>query len=121
MSPPDQDPQGNEDLYSQRELAEIDELNRLAEPNRSFLQSQWWKRLAVGFSIVIALSLLLPIILQARTGSGNSGTVSSRPSSASALPLPDFELVSAQGAPVTLSGVFDSHSLAVLVFYRGYF
>ena len=37
------------DGYTDRELEEIEELNRLPEDHRSLFQNPWWQRIAIGF------------------------------------------------------------------------
>ena len=104
------------DEYSDRELAEIEELNRLPEDHRSFFQSPWWQRVAIGFSALIVLSLLFPIVALSCNGD-------SEPTEQPAvnIPAPDFELAAAQGGLVSLSDTLDANEAVVLVFYRGHF
>ena len=106
----------NNDEYSERELAEIDELNSLTEDHRSFFQSPWWQRLAIGFSALIVLSLLFPVI--ALSCNGNSEP---SPDPAVGIPAPDFELAAAQGGLVSLSDTLAANEAVVVVFYRGNF
>ncbi|MCY4582885.1 MAG: hypothetical protein OXE50_08855 [Chloroflexi bacterium] len=103
----------NKDEYSERELAEIEELNSLTEEHRSFFQSPWWQRVAIGFSILIVLSLLLPLFVSCNGGS--------EPAAGSTTPKPDFELADAHGGLVSLSDTLDKNDAVVLVFYRGNF
>ena len=112
MTPPPDD-----DLYSERELAEIDELNRMTDDRASFFQSKWWKRGAIVFAFIIVLSLLLPILVLVRGGSSRTPAETQ----AAALPVPDFELEAAQGGTVRLADEVAANSAVVLVFYRGYF
>lgn len=108
-------PRDNDELYSERELAEIDELNRLTH-SPSFFQSPWWRRGAIAASLLIVLSLLVPVALQLRGPGG-----SEEPSAATALPVPDFALEAARGGTVRLSDELSANSAVVIVFYRGYF
>lgn len=103
----------NNDEYSERELAEIEELNSLTEDDRSFFQSPWWQRIAIGFSVLIVLSLLLPLFV-----SCNSDP---EPAAGSTTPKPDFELADAHGGLVSLSDTLEANDAVVLVFYRGNF
>ncbi len=112
--PPPNDDFG--DLYTERELAEIDELNRMSDSQQSFLQSRWWKRLAIAFALVIALSLLLPILASLRGGGGDAPQPPP-----SGLAVPDFELQNAHGGTVRLSEEHAANSAVVIVFYRGWF
>ena len=108
-------PRDGDDLYSPRELEEIDELNRLTH-GTSFFQNPWWRRGAVAASLLIVLSLLVPVALQLR----GSGGPAERPG-ATAFPFPDFVLEVAQGGTVRLSDELSANGAVVLVFYRGYF
>ena len=110
------DPRNN-DEYSERELAEIEELNSLPEDHRSFFQSAWWQRVAIGFSALIVLSLLFPVI--ALSCNGESEPTPTQP--AGGIPVPDFELAAAQGGLVSLSDTLEKNEAVVLVFYRGNF
>ena len=68
-------PQDDDELYTARELEELDELNRLGDDHTSFFQSRWWKRGAIAFAMLIVLSLLLPILLIVQSGSsGQTGS-----------------------------------------------
>ncbi len=107
----------DDDLYSERELAEIDELNRMTDDRASFFQSKWWKRGAIVFALIIVLSLLLPILVLVRGGSSRAPVETPT----AALQVPDFELEAAQGGTVRLSDEVAANSAVVLVFYRGYF
>ena len=109
-------PRGNDD-YSDRELAEIEELNRLPEDHRSLFQSVWWQRVAIGFSALIVISLLFPVI--ALSCNGESEPTPSQP--AAGIPAPDFELAAAQGGLVSLSDRLEANDAVVVVFYRGHF
>ena len=100
------------DGYSDRELAEIEELNSLPEDHRSFFQSPWWRRVAIGFSALIVLSLLLPLFV--------SCNGDPEPAVGSTTPKPDFELAAAQGGLVSLSDTLEANDAVVLVFYRGH-
>lgn len=106
----------NNGEFSERELAEIEELNSLTEDHRSFFQSPWWQRVAIGFSMLIVLSLLLPVFLL--SCNGDSG---STPEPTGGIPAPDFELAAAQGGLVRLSDTLAANDAVVLVFYRGNF
>ncbi len=107
----------DDELYSERELAEIDELNRMTDDRGSFFQSRWWKRGTIGFALIIVLSLLLPIAALVR-GSSSPAAPETPPD---ALQVPDFELEAAQGGAVRLYDEVAANSAVVLVFYRGYF
>lgn len=107
------DPRDNNG-YSDRELAEIEELNSLPESHRSFFQSAWWQRAAIGLSALIVLSLLFPVIALSCNGDPESAA-------GSTTPKPDFELAAAQGGLVSLSDTLDANDAVVLVFYRGNF
>ena len=107
----------NNDEYSERELAEIDELNNLPEDHRSFFQNPWWQRVAIGFAAIIVISLLLPVVAL----SCNSGPEPMPAQSAGGLPVPDFELAAAQGGLVSLSDTLETNEAVVVVFYRGNF
>ena len=107
----------NNDEYSERELAEIEELNRLPADHRSFLQSPWWQRVAIGFSVLIVLSLLFPVV--ALSCNGDSEPTAFQP--AVGIPAPDFELAAAQGGLVSLSDTLEENDAVVVVFYRGHF
>lgn len=104
------------DEYTERELAEIEELNRLPEDHRSFFQNPWWQRIAIGFSALIVLSLLFPVVALSCNGNSDPG-----PELSAGLPAPDFELAAAQGGLVSLSDTLDANEAVVLVFYRGNF
>ena len=67
--PPRDDPQDDGELYTAKELEELDELNRLGDEHTSFFQSRWWKRGAIAFAMLIVLSLLLPILQRVQSGS----------------------------------------------------
>ena len=103
----------NNDEYSERELAEIEELNSLTEDHRSFFQNPWWQRIAIGFSILIVLALLLPLFAACNGDSGQPA--------GSTTPKPDFELAAAQGGLVSLSDTLEANDAVILVFYRGNF
>ncbi len=107
----------NNEEYSARELAEIEELNSLPEDHRSFFQNPWWQRVAIGFAFLIVISMLFPVIAL----SCNSGSEPTPTQSASGIPVPDFELAAAQGGLVSLSGTLAANDAVVLVFYRGNF
>lgn len=107
----------NNDDYSEKELAEIEELNRLPENHRSFFQSVWWQRVAIGFSALIVLSLLFPIV--ALSCNDESEPTPSQP--VAGIPAPDFELAAAQGGLVSLSDTLEANEAVVIVFYRGHF
>ncbi len=107
----------NNDEYSERELAEIEELNSLPEDHRSFFQSPWWQRIAIGFAIIIVLSMLFPVIAL----SCNSGPEATATQPAGGIPVPDFELAAAQGGLVSLSDTLAANEAVVVVFYRGNF
>ena len=108
---------GNNDEYSERELAEIEELNSLPEDHRSFFQSPWWQRIAIGFAALIVLSLLFPFIFLSCNGESEPPPSQST----SGAPKPDFELAAAQGGLVSLSDTLAANDAVVLVFYRGNF
>ena len=107
----------NNDEYSDRELAEIEELNSLPEDHRSFFQSPWWQRVAIGFSALIVLSLLFPVVALSCNGDSEPAP----PQPASGIPAPDFELADAHGGLVSLSDTLDENEAVVLIFYRGHF
>ena len=107
----------DKDEYSDRELAEIEELNSLPEDHRSFFQSVWWQRVAIGFAVIIVISLLLPVIAL----SCNSGPEPTPTPPAGGIPVPDFELAAAQGGLVSLSDTLAANEAVVVVFYRGNF
>lgn len=114
QQPPD------DDLYDERELAEIDELNSMTGESRSMLDSPWWKRIAIAFAAVLLLALLLPtVVLPALDGLRGGGAAPQPP--ANPIAVPDFELQSAQGGTVRLSDAAAGNEAVVLVFYRGYF
>lgn len=106
----------NNDEYSEKELAEIEELNRLPTDHRSLFQNPWWQRIAIGFSALIVLSLLFPVVALSCNGNSDPG-----PEPTNGLPVPDFELAAAQGGLVSLSDTLDANEAVVLVFYRGNF
>ncbi len=108
-------PQDDDELYTARELEELDELNRLGDDHTSFFQSRWWKRGAIAFAMLIVLSLLLPILLIVQSGSSGQAEAPVGP------PAPDFVLAAAQGGTVRLSDELNANSAVVLVFYRGFF
>ena len=108
-------PQDDDELYTARELEELDELNRLGDEHTSFFQSRWWKRGAIAFAMLIVLSLLLPILQIVQSGS------SGQPEAPVGRPAPDFALAAAQGGTVRLSDELNANSAVVLVFYRGFF
>ena len=103
----------NDNFYTERELAEIEELNQLTDGHESFFQNRWWRRIAIGASVLIAASLILPFVLQFR------GEPAAKPEAR--MPVPDFELAAAAGGNVRLSDALKRHDSVVLVFYRGYF
>lgn len=107
----------NNEEYSDRELAEIEELNSLPEDHRSFFQNPWWQRVAIGFAFLIVISMLFPVIAL----SCNSGEPEPMPDPTSGLPVPDFELAAAQGGLVSLSDTLAANEAVVVVFYRGNF
>ena len=120
--PRDDDPQDDDELYTARELEELDELNRLGDDHTSFFQSRWWKRGAIAgaiaFAMLLVLSLLLPILQRAQSGSsGQTEAPVGRP----APDFADFALAAAQGGTVRLSDELNANSAVVLVFYRGFF
>ena len=116
QQPPDHD----DDLYDERELDEIDELNSMTGESRSMLDSPWWKRIAIAFAAVLLLALLLPtVVLPALDGLRGGGAAPQPP--ANPLAVPDFELQNAQGGTVRLSDAAAGNEAVVLVFYRGYF
>lgn len=106
----------NNDGYTGRELEEIEELNRLPEDHRSFFQNPWWQRIAIGFSALIVLSLLFPVVALSCNGNSEPG-----PEPTNGLPVPDFELAAAQGGLVSLSDTLAANEAVVVVFYRGNF
>ncbi|MDE2836728.1 MAG: hypothetical protein OXL97_04375 [Chloroflexota bacterium] len=107
----------NNDEYTERELAEIEELNNLPPDHRSFFQSPWWGRIAIGFAALIVISLLFPFIgISCNSESGPSPS-----QAASTTPKPDFELAAAQGGLVSLSDTLEANDAVVIVFYRGHF
>ena len=108
-------PQDDDELYTARELEELDELNRLGDDHTSFFQSRWWKRGAIAFAMLIVLSLLLPILQIVQSGSSGQTEAPVGP------PAPDFVLAAAQGGTVRLSDELNANSAVVLVFYRGFF
>ena len=108
----------DDDLYSERERAEIDELNRLDETAPSFLQSRWWRRLAVGFAVVVVAALLIPIVAITMSGGSSGDEPSAAPPPAA---YPDFELANAHGGAVRLSDAAARNDAVVIVFYRGFF
>ena len=105
------------DEYTDRELAEIEELNSLPEDHRSFFQNPWWQRVAIGFAFLIVISMLFPVI--ALSCNGGSEPTPAQPSGG--IPAPDFELAAAQGGLVSLSDTLEANDAVVLVFYRGNF
>lgn len=107
----------NNDEYSERELAEIDELNSLPEGHRSFFQNPWWQRIAIGFAFLIVISMLFPVVAL----SCNSGSEPTPTQSAGGIPAPDFELAAAQGGLISLSDTLAANDAVVIVFYRGHF
>ena len=117
QQPPNHD---DDELYDERELAEIDELNSMTGESRSLLDSPWWKRIAIGFAAVLLLALLLPtVVLPVLDGLRDRGAAPEPPPST--LAVPDFELQAAQGGTVRLSDAAAGNEAVVLVFYRGYF
>lgn len=108
-------PRGN-DEYSDRELAEIEELNNLSADHRSAFQSVWWQRVAIGFSALIVISLLFPVIALSCNGESDPTLEPT-----AGIPAPDFELAAAQGGLVSLSDSLEANEAVVLVFYRGNF
>ena len=105
----------NNDGYTDQELGDIEELNSLPEDHRSFFQNPWWQRLAIGFSALIVLSLLFPVVAL----SCNGDPEPTQP--AGNIPVPDFELAAAQGGLVSLSDTLEANEAVVVVFYRGNF
>ena len=114
QQPPD------DDLYDERELAEIDELNSMTGESRSLLDSPWWKRIAIIFAAFLLLALLLPTVVLPVLDGLRGGEAAPEPP-ANPLGVPDFELQAAQGGTVRLSDAAANNSAVVLVFYRGYF
>ena len=106
----------DKDDYFEIDPDEIEELNSMTEDHRSFTQSRWWQRIAIGFSALIVIALLLPLFALA-CGSGEPEP----PSGNGGLPVPDFELAAAQGGLVNLSDTLEANDAVVIVFYRGHF
>jgi len=104
------------DEYTDRELAEIEELNSLPEDHRSLFQNPWWQRVAIGFSALIVISLLFPVIALSCNGKSEPA-----PEPTAGIPAPDFELAAAQGGLVSLSDTLEANDAVVVVFYRGHF
>ena len=107
----------NNDEYSDRELAEIEELNSLPEDHRSFFQNPWWQRVAIGFAFLIVISMLFPVIALSCNGESEPGPT--QPTGG--IPAPDFELAASQGGLVSLSDTLAANEAVVIVFYRGHF
>ncbi len=114
-----------DDLYSERELAEIDELNRMTEEQPSFFQRRWARFGIIAASLLILIALLVPtaFLLQ---GGGPPPPPPATPTPpgqprGDTFAVPNFELRSAQGSTVRLSDVVAENDSVVLVFYRGYF
>ena len=115
------DRRDNDHGFTERELAEIEELNRLSDDHVPFLQRPLWRRVFVAFSLLIVLAFLVPTFLLS-CGGGNGGEPAPPATdSASGLPTPDFQLAAAQGGLVSLSETLAENDLAVIVFYRGFF
>lgn len=106
--------------FTERELAEIEELNRLSDDHVPFLQRPLWRRVFVAFSLLVVLAFLVPIFALSCGGDGSEAPAPAT-DSASGLPVPDFQLAAAQGGLVSLSGALEENEVAVIVFYRGFF
>lgn len=109
----------NDHGFTERELAEIEELNRLTDDHVPFLQRPLWRRVFVAFSLLIVLAFLVPTFLLSCGDGGDPAPPAT--DAASGLPFPDFELAAAQGGLVSLSDTLVENDLAVIVFYRGFF
>ena len=114
------DHHGNDQGFTERELAEIEELNRLSDDHVPFLQRPLWRRVFVAFSLLVVLAFLVPIFALSCGGNGEQAP-SPAPDSASGLPAPEFQLAAAQGGLVSLSGSLAENKIVVIVFYRGFF
>ena len=111
---------GDDHGFTERELAEIEELNRLPDDHVPLLQRPLWRRVFVAFSILIVLSFLVPVFALSCGGNGGDAPAPAT-DSASGLPIPDFQLAAAQGGLVSLSGALEENKIVVIVFYRGFF
>lgn len=116
MSPNESDPE-----YNERELAEIEELNRLSSATVEVTQSKFWKRLTVFVAAIIVLSLLLPIVVLVFNGSTTKSNTQNEFVSLSKIPTPDFVLSDTEGNSVKLSTELQNYPVVILVFYRGFF
>ncbi|MQF87416.1 MAG: hypothetical protein FI734_08190 [SAR202 cluster bacterium] len=105
--------------YNERELAEIDELNRLSDSKTQITQSKLWKRLTTFVAAIIVLSLLLPIVVLILAG--NDGRNEGKDSTLTTIPVPDFELIDTDNNRVRLSTELGNNSIVILLFYRGFF
>lgn len=114
-----------DDLYSERELAEIDELNRMTEEQPPFFERRWARLGIIAASLLILIALLVPTAFLLQGGDPPppppaTPTPQGQPPG-DTFAVPNFELRSAQGPTVRLSDVVAENDSVVLVFYRGYF
>ncbi len=107
--------------YNERELAEIEELNRLSDHNPEITKSKLWRRLTIFVAVVIVCSLLLPIA--ALIFNSSNSTTSSRDEvrTLTNIPTPNFELIDTNGHSIKLSTELENNPVVILIFYRGFF
>ncbi len=120
MRPPnDRDSEHLEDdveEYNDDALTEFDELNA-STATSTFLDNPWFRRIGIGFAILILIAFLLPVLAPFFSGSSRSDN----DGSSDLVVLPDFLLPNANGNSVKLSDETRRNEAVVLVFYRGYF
>ena len=111
--------QGSHPEYNERELAEIDELNRLDYNKVPITQTKLWKRLTTFVAAAIVISLLLPIaiLILSGTNENNQAQISNEIT----IPTPDFQLIDSNNNRIQLSAELDNNAVVILLFYRGFF
>ena len=107
--------------YNERELAEIEELNRLSDHNPEITQSKLWRRLTIFVAIVIVCSLLLPIAALIFNSSNSTTSGRDEVRTSTNIPTPNFELIDTNGHSIKLSTELENNPVVILIFYRGFF
>jgi len=107
--------------YNERELAEIEELNRLSDYNPEITQSKLWRRLTIFVAVVIVCSLLLPIAALIFNSSNSTTSGRDEVRTSTNIPTPNFELIDTNGHSIKLSTELENNPVVILIFYRGFF
>ena len=120
--PRDDDPQDDDELYTARELEELDELNRLGDDHtRSSRADGGSVEPSPEPSPLRCSSSSRCCCLSSREPRAGSSGQTEAPVGRPAPDFADFALAAAQGGTVRLSDELNANSAVVLVFYRGFF